>query len=353
MIFVATLWRQLNFMTLADYGFQKENLLSFDLKGNNAETLAAEIKQDHRVTGVTASSILIAGNSLQGDNLMTEPGGEPKGIYNVSADGDYVPVMGLKLVAGENFPENASKQHEQFILLNEKAVAHFKLGSPAEALGKNLWLNDSTPLAVQGVLRDFHFRPLKDEVAPFAIRFAPPNTAVMQVRLSPGDPGPALASIASIWKKIDAVHPFEVKFMEENIANSYRDIEIMGGLIGFFALLGLSIACLGLLGLVTYTVGAKVKEIGIRKVVGASIGQVALLLSRNFLLLLAIAVLIAMPIGWFLSNFFLNIFAYRISVGVVILGGCTALLLIFGLLAVGVQAVRAALANPVESLRSE
>ena len=135
--------------------------------------------------------------------------------------------------------------------------------------------------------------------------------------------------------------------------NAYRDIELMGGLIGFFALLGLSLASLGLLGMVTYTVGTKVKEIGIRKVVGASVAEVVLLLSRKFLIMLGLAVVIALPVGYILSDMILGVFAYRISAGFVILGGCAAMLLLFGLLTVGVQTIRAALANPVESLRSE
>ncbi|HRI60611.1 MAG TPA: ABC transporter permease [Saprospiraceae bacterium] len=353
MIVVATLWSQLRFMTLADYGFQKENLLTFDLKGNNAQTLAAEIARDHRVTGVSAASILIAGNSLQGDQIQRERGGEKTGIHNLFTDEKYVPVMGLKLVAGENFPENAGQQREQFILLNEKAVAHFQLGTPAEAVGQTLWLNDSTPVTVRGVLRDFNFQPLKTAVEPFALRFLPKSCAVMHVRLAPGDPGPALMAIESIWKKTDPVHPFEAAFMEEKMRNAYRDIELMGGLLGFFAVLGLSLACLGLLGMVTYTVSTKVKEIGIRKVVGASVVQVTLLLSRKFLIMLGIAVVIALPVGYLLSDMILGMFAYRISAGFVILGGCAALLLVFGLLAVGTQTVRAALANPVRSLRSE
>ncbi|MBP6828289.1 MAG: FtsX-like permease family protein, partial [Saprospiraceae bacterium] len=353
MIFVATVWSQLQFLTMADYGFQKENLLTFDLKGNNAATLAAEIEQDHRVTGVSAASILIAGNSLQGDQIQRERGGEKTGIYNLYTDEKYVPVMGLNLVAGENFPADANPDREQYILLNEKAVAAFQLGTPAEAVGKTLWLNDSTPLAVRGVLRDFNFRPLKTEIEPFALRFLPKSTGFLHVRLAPGDPGPALASLESIWKKTDLLHPFEATFMEEKMRNAYRDIEIMGGLIGFFALLGLSLACLGLLGMVTYTMSAKVKEIGVRKVVGASLAQVVLLLSRNYLVMLGLAVALAMPVGYYLSNVFLGFFAYRISVGFFILGGSAVMLLVFGLLTVGVQTVRAALANPVKSLRSE
>jgi putative ABC transport system permease protein len=353
MIVVGTLWNQLHYMTLADYGFQKENLLTVPLRGNKLEPLATEIAQDHRVTGVCAASILIAGNSLQSTEVYRQPAAEAASISYVHCDKNYVPVMNLQLVAGQNFPENANPERENVILLNEKAVEHFQLGTPAEAVGKTLWLNDSTPVLVSGVLANFHFRPLKDAVTPFALRFSPKNCEVLQIRLAPGDPRQSLAAIESIWKKVDPVHPFEGTFMEEKISKAYSDIELLSGLIGFFAILGLSLACLGLLGMVTHSVGVQVKEVGVRKVLGASVGQVVLLLSRRFLLLLAIATAMAVPMGWFLSNFILDFFAYRISVGVGILGGSAAILLLFGLLAVGVQTVRAALANPVKSLRSE
>jgi putative ABC transport system permease protein len=353
MIVVATLWNQMQFMTLANYGFQKENLLTLDLKGNTASTLAAEIAQDHRVKGVCASSILIAGNSLQGTDIQREPGGEKTQLFFIHTDQNYVPVMGLRLVAGENFPEDANPKNEQYILLNEKAVTQYQFGTPAEAIGKTLWLTDSTPVTVRGVLADFNFRPLNETIKPFALRFSPKDCGVLQIRLTPGDPAPALASIESIWKKTDAVHPFEAAFMEEKIRRAYSAIKILGGLIGFFALLGLSLASLGMLGMVTYMVGAKVKEIGVRKVVGASVGQVVLLISRRFLVLLGVAVGLAVPLGWFLSNFMLDFFAYRIPVGFSILASSASILLFFGLMAIGVQTVRAALANPIKSLRSE
>lgn len=353
MIVVATLWSQLRFLAVVDYGFEKENLVTFELKGNDSATLAAEIAQNHQVSGVTTASILIAGNSLQGGEIQVVRSGDKIPIHQISADLNYIPVMGLQLAAGENFPSDANPKREQYILLNEKAVKHLGLGDPNQAIGQTLWLSDSLPVTVQGVLRDFYYRPLKDQIQPFALRFVPQQSNIMHVRLHPGDPGTALAALESIWKKVDGIHPFEPDFMEEKMRNAYRDIELLSGLLGFFALLGLSLACLGLLGMVTYVTSMKVKEIGIRKVLGANIMEVMLLLSRHFLLLLAIAVVIALPLGYLLSNQILSLFAVRITVGGLILGGCTAVLLLLGLLTIGVQSLKAALANPVKSLRNE
>ncbi len=353
MIVVATLWSQLQFLAVVDYGFQKENLVTFELKGNDAATLAAEIAQDHRVSGVAAASILIAGNSLQGGEIQRERGGEKIPIHQIAADLQYIPVMGLQLVTGKNFPPDANPNREQYILLNEKAVEHFGLGAPSQALGQTLWLNDSLPVTVQGVLHDFNYRPLKDQIKPFALRFVPQQSNIMHVRLHPGDPGPALAALESIWRKVDAVHPFEPSFMEEKMRNAYRDIELLSGLLAFFAMLGLSLACLGLLGMVTYATSTKVKEIGIRKVLGASVAEVMLLLSRHFLLLLAIAIAIALPLGYLLSKQILNMFAAQVATSWLVLVGCSAVLLALGLSTIGIQSLKAALANPVKSLRSQ
>ena len=262
--------------------------------------------------------------------------------------------MGLQLIAGENFPQKTTATGDERLILNEKALPAYQLGTPAEAVGKVLWLNDSTPATVQGVVRDFHYRILEHGIEPFALRFSPQHHGMLlHVRLTPGDPMLAMASLGSIWKKVDGVHPFKAEFMEASIQKAYQHVGLVSGLIGFFALLGLSLACIGLLGMVTYTVATKVKEIGIRKVLGASASEVTLLLSRHFLVLLGVAVAIALPTGYFLSNLLLQLFVYRIAVGGLILGGSAVVLLLLGLLTIGAQAVKAALANPVESLRSE
>jgi putative ABC transport system permease protein len=353
MIVVAALWGQLRYLAVVDYGFQKENLLTFEAGGNDPELLAAEMARDHRVSGVTRSTIIIASNSLQGGDIQRERGGERTAIHQLGADANYVPVMGLQLVAGENFPPDLRPEPEQQILVNEKAVAFFGLGTPSEAIGQTLWFNDSTPVTVHGVLRDFNYQTLTESVKPFVLRFDPQHSHQLHVRLQPGDPTTALAALGAIWRKVDPAHPFEAEFMEARMQKTYRDIEIMNSVLGFFALLGLSLACLGLLGMVTYATSTKVKEIGIRKVLGASVWQVALFVSRHYLWLLGIAVVIALPVGYFLASLLLDLFASRIALTGLMLGICVLGLLALGLLSIGVQTIRAAMANPAKSLKSE
>ncbi len=353
LIFVTTLWSQMQYMTLSDYGFQQENMLTVRLQGNKADIVAAEMRQDPHVAGVCASSVMIASSNLQGIALKIERSGESLDTHSASVDENYIPVMGLELIAGENFPKNNPARQEQFLILNEKALTRFQFGSAEAAVGQTLWMQDSIPLVIRGVVRDFHYRILEHGIEPFALRYAPMEYGLLHVRLAAGDPVAAMASLESVWKKLDIVHPFEAEFMDDSIQNAYSHVTFVGGLVSFFALLSLSLACMGLLGSVTQSVASKVKEIGIRKVVGATTAQVTLLLSRRFFVLLAIAVTIALPVGYWISNLFLTLFVYRINVGGLILGGSALVLLALGLLTVGVQAGRAALANPVKSLRSE
>lgn len=353
MILVATIWSQIRFMTLADYGFNKENLLNMELQGNKADILAAELQHNPYVTGTTPTSVLLASNNLQSMSLRRERTSENFGAHCVSTDHNYLDVMGLQLIAGGNFPANASPDHLQYLILNERAVEKFQLGSPDQAVGQTLWVSDTASVTVVGVVKDFHYRPMNDGIEPFALRFAPNEQQLLHVKLSASDPGVALASLESIWKKVDPAHPFKAEFMEASVVQAYEGFAFVGGLIGFFSFIALSLALLGLLASVTHSMGMQVKEIGIRKVLGASVSQVTLFLSRRFLVVLTVAIILALPAGYALSNLFLSLFAFRISVGGLILGGCAAALVLLGLATVGIQSVRAALADPVKSLRSE
>jgi putative ABC transport system permease protein len=354
MIVVATLWSQMRFMTLSDYGFQKENLLTIELQGNDAKIVGAELLQHPQVMGVAATSVIMAGNNLHSTYVYTQPDAERQNLHCAYVDGQYVPVMQLKLLAGQNFPEgNHQDGQDRLLMLNEKAVTKFGFERPADAVGQTLWLADTTPARITGVLADFHYRSFEGGIEPFGLVWGAPDKHLLQVRIAAGDPIKTMSALTAIWKKVDPVHAFKATFMEESMQKALGGIRFMGGLVSFFALLCLTLACMGLLGMVTYSVGSKVKEIGIRKVMGASVREVTLHLSKRYLWILGIAILIALPAGYALSNLFLSIFAFRIDINAFILGGSVFILMVLALLTVFVQAGIAALANPVKSLRSE
>ena len=352
-IVVSSLWQQLKYAMKTEYGFDKENIVEIDLQGQDYRALAAEIARDHRVVQVSASSHTVGTWEDYSVDFRKTRDAEPVEMRNFFIDQNYIPNHGLQLVAGKNFPTDASTERQQFVILNEKALEFLALGSPQEALGKTLWLNDSTEIAVHGVVKNYHFRPLTYNIGPLALLYAPQYFGQLDVRLAPGDPSGALANIEGLWKKFDPIHPMEYTFLDQELRACYTEMEMMTSMIGFFGLLAISIACLGLLGIVTFTVETRGKEISVRKVIGASVTDLALLLSRNFLVLLSIAIFIALPVGYFLANQLLQFFAYRISIGPGLLLGSAVGLLMLGLLTVGFQTIRAALSNPVEKLRSE
>ncbi|MCB0658692.1 MAG: FtsX-like permease family protein, partial [Saprospiraceae bacterium] len=353
LVFVATIWSQMKYMVRTDYGFQQENLVTIPLFGNDPGILKSELEKAGGVVGVTQSSLFLASNDLQGMPVKLLPGEDYRDLHSTLVDHNFIQVMGLTLLAGQDFPLQNTGGSQPLLIVNRKAVSDFRWGTPAEAVGRSVWLDDTTTAVVTGVVEDFHYRNLENGIGPFALQLKDTRFGTLYVRLAPGDPVAAMQSLRSIWKKIDEVHPFEGHFMDENIRKAYGQVTFVGGLVSFFALLALILACMGLLGMVTYTMHSKVKEIGIRKVLGATSAQITMGLSRRFLLMLGLAILIALPLSYVISSQFLQVFVYRISVGPVILGGSTLMLLLIGLITIGLQTARAALMNPVETLKNE
>ncbi len=352
-IIVVAMWRQLEFASTANYGFDKENLVNITLQEVDYQTLATELSRDARVLEVSASSHTLGTWEDFGIDVRKTRDEEPIPTRGFAVDQNYVSNHGLELLAGENFPANANPKRRQHILVNEKALEFFALGTPNEALGKTLWLDDTTEVAVTGVLKDYHFRPFTNAIGPLVLVYWPEHFRQLDVRLAPGDPAGVLAAMEGMWKKFDSLHPMGYRFVDEKVSECYDGMRKSTGLLLFFAVLAISVACLGLLGIVTFNVETRSKEISVRKVVGASVTDLVLLLSRNFFLLLGISIAIALPIAYYATNMILGTFAYRIPIGAALLLGCSGALVALGLLTVGLQTIRAALVNPVRSLRSE
>jgi len=353
LIVVAAMWKQLNFATQANYGFDKENIVNIRLREVDHRALADEISRDSRVVKVSASSHTIGTWEDFSVDVRKTREAEPVPMRCFYVDQNYVSNHGLTMLAGENFPADANPEREQFVILNEKALDFFALGAPQEALGKTIWLNDTTEVAVKGVLQDYHFRPFTYAIGPLALLYSPRNFYQLDVRLVPGDPSGVLASMEGVWKKFDALHPMAYDFVDQKLSECYAEMRRTTGMLLFFAIIAISVACLGLLGIVTFTVETRSKEISIRKVIGASAADLTLLLSRSFFLLLGIAIVIALPVAYFAANMMLQTFAYRIEIGAGLLLGCAATLVALGLVTVGLQTLRAASANPAKNLRSE
>ena len=258
----------------------------------------------------------------------------------------------MKFIAGKNFTWNEWKNDQNLFILNESAAK--KIGwTPQEAIGKHFGYSaNKLDGEIVGVLSDFNFQSLRTNVDPLVLGLQK-NIQTLSVKISAGNPTGTIEFISKIWKGMFPKNPIEYSFVDKRLDSLYKSEERLGDLFTLFSALSILIACMGLYGLSLYTAQRRTKEIGVRKVLGASIHSLLVLLSKEFLKWVIIANLIAWPISYYLMNVWLQDFAYRINISwwVFVLSGTIAL--IIALATVSFQAFKAATANPVESLRYE
>jgi putative ABC transport system permease protein len=349
------LFAQLKHLVIAEYGFDRENIINVKLQGNDYRQLAMEFEGHPEVIRISASNIIPAMGFMTGAEYKkyTDPNDSLSVAY-YAVDQGYIQNFGLKLIAGNNFPELLSEQSEQYVILNETAVRKLGYDSPSSAIGEYLIEeNTENPVEIIGVLEDFYFDLFMDDIRPLVLRYKPNEFRYANVKISGIDKTGVVEFLDRKWKTIDPVHVFNYKYYDEQLAKTHAIFGDVISIIGFISFLAISISSLGLLGMATFTAESRRKEIGIRKVMGASIKSVLLLLSRGFIYLLLIASLIAIPLTYFLNNIWLQEFAYRIRMGPVIFLGGFLIIFIIGIITIGSQTLRASLTNPAMILRDE
>jgi putative ABC transport system permease protein len=357
LVFIITatlLYFQVDYLFRADYGFEKDNIVNIKLyRTDNLARFTQAIGGLPQVRDFTACSFMPATGTTMGTTLYkTAPSADSLQISFVDVDARFIDFLGLKLLAGENFPAQPPAKGEQYVVLNQKAAKDLGWGSPAEAIGQPL-LIDGNNVVVRGVVKDFQHRELVSQIGPFVLRHRADNWFQVNVKVS----GPAaMATVAELerqWRRVNPNTKFDYAFFDQQLLFTHFMLGDVAKVVGLLAILAVVIACLGLLGMAAYTAQARTKEIGVRKVLGASVPQVAGLLARNFLYLLGIAIVVATPLAYVMNNLWLDFFANRITFGPGILGLGIGLMLAISLLTVFSQTWRAARANPVDSLRSE
>jgi putative ABC transport system permease protein len=348
--------RQLDYMRNKQLGFDEAHVVLAPM--NNREMRS---RQEDFVARVRAIPGVISASAMSG-----EPGGfhdtmsfgiegseQNWRMRTVFADHDYVKTLGMKIVAGRDFSRAFGTDAAQAILLNETAVK--MLGwTNEQALGKtirNIML-DTTRSQVVGVIGDYHFSSLKDAIEPLAVAIRPWR-GMLAFKIESRDLQKTLAALEQQWKSFSPAFPFEFSFLDESLDQLYRHEQRESTLFRLFGFLAIFIACLGLFGLAAFAAEQRGREIGIRKVLGASIASVTGLLSREFVKLVLLANVIAWPVAYFAMNKWLENFAYRVSLEWWLFALAGGLALLIALLTVSTQAIRAALANPVETLRYE
>ena len=347
--------RQLSFMRNQDLGFNNQRMLVLDTHGDNHRiSLKQEIAGLPNVLS-TAMSSSVPGSGNPGAYSQVQNQKGDMQIANLDlyfVDFDYMKQYQMKIVAGRMFSRDFGTDTTHSMILNESAVRLFGYHSPQDAIGRKFsqWGREGQ---IIGVVKDFHFRSLQTEIKPLSLRIEPDGCDQISVNVSGANLPATIAAIGEKWRKIIPYRPYSYTFADEIFDRQYRSEERFGRLFLNFAILAIAISCLGLLGLASYATIQRTKEIGIRKVLGASVPRIVNLLSREFLLLVLIAFLIATPISYYLMRSWLKDFYYRITIPwwVFALGGV--LSLVIAVLTISFQAIRAAVANPVESLKYE
>ena len=350
-VFTATIFKQFQYMADGDPGFNTRNIVNIKLNDTDYKTLSQEIALLNGVENISATSTNL-GRSASGDVLVKlAPGKDPINMEYYDVDPNFISNMRLSLLAGNTFTES-TQTNERQVIITDLARKILQYKQPGEAIGQMLWMNDSTQVQIAGVIKDFYYRGLETPFGPMVLRNRPGEFKYLHVKTTAAGDKAMLAAIEKVWKKTNPHKPFEATWLYDEI-HERKGAWGTVSLLGFLAIITITLACLGLLGMVVYNTETRKKEIGIRKVMGASVSAIIGLLSKSFIRLVVIAGLIALPVSYALSYFFLMIFANRIQVGFGILAFSFTGILLLSLLTIGSQIFRFAVANPVESLRTE
>jgi putative ABC transport system permease protein len=268
-------------------------------------------------------------------------------------DGKFLDVMGLKLVAGRNFRDDAPGVSRTEILVNETFLERFKLGTSQEAIGKTVYLEGDREVHVAGVLEDFLFKPLTYALEPMILIYDQDQWNILLLQMIGNDPEGMLSQIKVAWHGIDPLHEARVEWFDDTLRDVYAEFNDVILIVGFLAVLAFVVSMLGLLGIVTLNAQARTKEVGIRKVLGADIRQIVLLLARREIVLLGMSSVVSIPLALLAGDAFISTFAYRIELGpAVVLPGLVLILSIAALI-LGAQSLRASRSNPVNALHYE
>jgi putative ABC transport system permease protein len=364
--------RQLTFLRNKPLGFDKEQLVVLPLFGKNPSMLGGKIDSSLRarmntfendlrsyasVSAVTVSSVLPGDGPVRG-LVIPEGHVEQDNIFIAwaSVDYDFLQTMKMPLVAGRDFSKATGTDHLQAFIINESAVRAFGWKNADDAIGKNMTRGDSKSGKkghVIGVIKDYNFTKLDRPLEPLIMDVNVPRFNTFAIRVRPDHIPQTLATIQRFWDRYFPDRVFEYSFLDANINSLYQAQENLSKLVGYFAIMAVFLSCIGLFSVASFMAIQRTREIGIRKVLGATVASLVALLFRDFFRLVIIALLIASPIAWWMMNKWLHDFAYRIPLSWWIFALTGLLAIGITLLTVGLQGLRAARANPVRSLRNE
>lgn len=351
------IYSQTYFMRHQDLGFAKEQLLILETNDHiGQERMRKALASNPDILSISSSSSVPGGGGMGQsalsvlENNMGQDQSLTLGRYNI--DENYIPQFNIKLLAGRNFSKNFASDSTEAMILNEKAIKLLGFANPEDAIGKSFeqWDKKGT---VIGVVKDFHISSLQEEIDPLSMVMDSGDNILLNIKVSTQNLSKTLAFIKKNWQEYFPNKSFDYYFLDEFFDRQYKSEERFASLFLNFALLAIFISCLGLLGLASYSTLQRRREIGIRKILGASALGIVKLLSVDFLKLVAIAIIIATPIAWYGMHSWLQDFAYRIDIPWWIFVVAGILAMGIALVTISFQAIKAAIANPVKSLRTE
>ncbi|MCL4510750.1 MAG: ABC transporter permease [Bacteroidetes bacterium] len=358
LIGTAVIFKQVNFMRNSDLGFNKKGVVVLNLPQSSAPAadkypvLEQAFNSIPGVLDISGAGSLPAFSWYQVQDLHVQgkPEAEYSMIQTIAVDYNYLQTLQLELLQGRNFSRKFSADSDNACLLNQAAVMYLGLRDP---IGSQVYLPSTRMMKVIGVTKDFHVTSFQKKMGPLLLYMSPTNFKYIALRIDQSQSSRIIPALKFAWEKILPGTGFDYSFLSQTYDNLYKSDDKTGGLVSIFSLLAILIACMGLFGLASYSVERRTKEIGIRKVLGASVPEVVFILSEEFTKWVLVANAIAWPVAYYLMRKWLENFAYRTTIGFWIFPASGGLVLIVALLTVGTHAVRAATANPVEALRYE
>jgi putative ABC transport system permease protein len=354
---IIVIYSQLNYIKNKDLGFDKNQKLIFSFYTNETKSkmhvFANDLKELPEVKAVSLANNYLGSGGPYHDWGVYLPGGNPAAAIdqqNLASDENFVKTTGIQIISGRDFRFHDSDK----VLINETLMKRLGLNLQ-NAPGSKLLTGDERSFEVAGVMKDFNYSSLRDNINPFMIICEPKEDDIHDVivNVSSNDYKMLLGKIKTIWHKDLSTEPFQYSFLDAEVAQQYQSDITFSNIINSFTLMAILISCLGLFGLAAFSAEQRKKEIGVRKVLGASVPGVVRLLSKDFLKLVGISILIATPVAWWAMNKWLQSFSYRVSISWWMFALAGAIAILIALITVSFQSIKAAVANPVKSLRSE
>lgn len=363
-----TVYRQLGYIQHKKIGFEKDQVIvvqdAYALQ-DNMQSFKNEVLKNSFILSGTISGFLPV-QSWRSDNTHWPEGSQPTqenmvGLQTWRVDYDYVKTLGMKIKTGRFFSPDFISDSST-VILNESAIRQF--GFTGDPLGKKISTftgdgpggtpdpNSVQSYTIVGIVEDFHFESLKENITPLGLYLGKSNGSIA-FRFEAKETQDVIQAVEKIWKAMAPGQPFQYSFLDEDFSRMYNNEQRLGKTFGMFAGLAIIIACLGLFALTAFTAEQRTKEIGIRKVLGASVSSIVLLLSKEFGKLIIIAFVLASPLAWFAVNWWLKNYTYKVEIGIFVYVMAGALAFLIAWLTMGYQSIKAATSNPVRSLRSE